>query len=125
MSDDQRDNSQNAANKRAVNVTDLTPNEGILKGKKTDIQNPELWDFPMNYPLSIIGHEGEHESLLNEVKLILGSQFPDFDLASIEVKPSRTGRFHSARVNLYLTNANQVNALYASLDNAKTVRMVV
>ena len=125
MSDDQRDNSQNPANKRAVNVTELTPNEGTLKGKKTDIQNPELWDFPMNYPLSIIGHEGEHESLLNEVKLILGSQFPDFDLASIEVKPSRTGRFHSARVNLYLTNANQVNALYASLDDAKTVRMVV
>ena len=125
MSDDQRDNSQNPANKRAVNVTELTPNEGTLKGKKTDIQNPELWDFPMNYPLSIIGHEGEHESLLNEVKLILGSQFPDFDLASIEVKPSRTGRFHSVRVNLYLTNANQVNALYASLDDAKTVRMVV
>jgi putative lipoic acid-binding regulatory protein len=125
MSDDPKDNNQNTTNKRSVNVTELAPNEGILKGKKTDIQNPELWDFPMNYPLSIIGHEGEHESLLNEVKLILGSQFPDFDLASIEVKPSRTGRFHSARVNLYLTAADQVNKLYASLDNAKTVRMVV
>ena len=125
MSDDPKDNNQNTTNKRSVNVTELAPNEGILKGKKTDIQNPELWDFPMNYPLSIIGHEGEHESLLNEVKLILGSQFPDFDLASIEVKPSRTGRFHSARVNLYLTAAEQVNKLYASLDNAKTVRMVV
>lgn len=125
MSDDPKDNNQNTTNKRSVNMTELAPNEGILKGKKTDIQNPELWDFPMNYPLSIIGHEGEHESLLNEVKLILGSQFPDFDLASIEVKPSRTGRFHSARVNLYLTAADQVNKLYASLDNAKTVRMVV
>ncbi|WP_058368718.1 YbeD family protein [Psychrobacter sp. ENNN9_III] len=97
----------------------------MLKGKKTDIQTPELWDFPMNYPMSIIGHEGEHETLLNEVKLILGSQFPDFDLASIDVKPSKTGRFHSARVNLYLTEAAQVNRLYAALDSAKTVRMVV
>ncbi|OLF39795.1 DUF493 domain-containing protein [Psychrobacter sp. Rd 27.2] len=97
----------------------------MLKGKKTDIQNPELWDFPMNYPMSIIGHEGEHETLLNEVKLILGSQFPDFDLASIDVKPSKTGRFHSARVNLYLTEAEQVNTLYAALDSAKTVRMVL
>ena len=125
MSDDPKDNGQNPANKRSVNVTELATNQTALKGKKTDIQNPELWDFPMNYPLSIIGHEGEHESLLNEVKLILGSQFPDFDLASIEVKPSRTGRFHSARVNLYLTAADQVNKLYAALDNAKTVRMVV
>lgn len=125
MSDDPKDNGQNPASKRSVNVTELATNQAALKGKKTDIQNPELWDFPMNYPLSIIGHEGEHESLLNEVKLILGSQFPDFDLASIEVKPSRTGRFHSARVNLYLTAADQVNKLYAALDNAKTVRMVV
>lgn len=133
MSDDSKDNNDNVdnnannptSNQPSVKVTDLTPNKGILKGKKTDIQNPELWEFPMNYPLSIIGHEGEHESLLNEIKLILGSQFPDFDLASIEVKPSRTGRFHSARVNLYLTAADQVNTLYAALDNAKTVRMVL
>ncbi|GAA0805488.1 hypothetical protein GCM10009110_19850 [Psychrobacter piscatorii] len=133
MSDDSKDNNDNVdnnannptSNQPSVKVTDLTPNKGVLKGKKTDIQNPELWEFPMNYPLSIIGHEGEHESLLNEIKLILGSQFPDFDLASIEVKPSRTGRFHSARVNLYLTAADQVNTLYAALDNAKTVRMVL
>ncbi|HCH27863.1 YbeD family protein [Psychrobacter celer] len=125
MSDDPKDNGQNPTAHRAVNVTNLTPNDGVLKGKKTDIQNPELWDFPMNYPMSIIGHEGEHETLLNEVKLILGSQFPDFDLASIDVKPSKTGRFHSARVNLYLTEAEQVNTLYAALDSAKTVRMVL
>ncbi|MGP5490901.1 YbeD family protein [Psychrobacter celer] len=125
MSDDPKDNGQNPTAHRAVNVTNLTPNDGVLKGKKTDIQNPELWDFPMDYPMSIIGHEGEHETLLNEVKLILGSQFPDFDLASIDVKPSKTGRFHSARVNLYLTEAEQVNTLYAALDSAKTVRMVL
>ena len=111
--------------KREVKVTELVANDGILKGKKTDVQNPELWEFPMNYPMSIIGHEGEHESLLNEVKLILGSQFPEFDLASMEVKPSKTGRFHSIRANLYLTTVEQVNTLYAALDNAKTVRMVV
>lgn len=125
MSDNPKDNSNNQPNKKSVSMTDLTPNDGVLKGKKTDIQNPELWDFPMNYPMSIIGHEGEHESLLNEVKLILGSQFPEFDLASIQVKPSKTGRFHSIRVNLYLTAAEQVNTLYAALDSAKTVRMVV
>jgi hypothetical protein len=63
--------SDNNNPKRDVKVTELVANDGILKGKKTDVQNPELWEFPMNYPLSIIGHEGEHENLLNEVKLIL------------------------------------------------------
>ena len=119
MSDDQKNS------KKEVNISTLSSDDNKIKGKKTDIQNPELWDFPMDYPMSIIGHEGEHESLLNEIKLILGSQFPDFDLASIEVKPSKTGRFHSARVNLYITTAEQVNTLYAALDDAKTVRIVM
>lgn len=121
----QDDSPQDQTPKKEVKVTELVANDGILKGKKTDVQNPELWEFPMDYPMSIIGHEGEHDSLLNEVKLILGSQFPEFDLASMEVKPSKTGRFHSVRVNLYLTEVEQVNKLYAALDEAKTVRMVV
>ncbi len=126
MSNDTKNNiNQDQAPRKEIEMTDMTPHEGVIKGKKTDVQNPDLWDFPMNYPMSIIGHEGEHENLLNEVKLILGSQFPEFDLASVQVKPSKTGRFHSIRVNLYLTTIEQVNTLYAALDSAKTVRMVV
>ncbi len=130
MSDDPKDNDNTnnqdkQAPKKELNIGELVNNNDNIKGKKTDVQNPELWEFPMNYPMSIIGHEGEHETLLNEVKLILGSQFPEFDLASVDVKPSKTGRFHSVRVNLYLTDVEQVNKLYEALDNAKTVRMVV
>ena len=121
----QNNNQSEQTTKKELNIAELENSTDNLKGKKTDIQNPELWGFPMDYPMSIIGHEGEHESLLNEVKLILGSQFPDFDLASMQVKPSKTGRFHSIRVSLYLTTAEQVNTLYASLDTAKTVRLVM
>ena len=65
MTDDPKDTTNpNQTPKREVKVTELVANDGILKGKKTDVQNPELWEFPMNYPMSIIGHEGEHESLL-------------------------------------------------------------
>lgn len=93
--------------------------------KKTDIQNPELWQFPMDYPMSIIGNEGEKDSLKNEVSLILAELFPHFDLATIEVRPSKTGRFHALRVNLHLTCADEVNRLYAMLDTAKTVKTVL
>lgn len=93
--------------------------------KKTDIQRPELWQFPMDYPLSIIGNEGEKDTLLHEVILILAELFPTFDPATIVVKPSKTGRFHALRLNLHLANADEVNRLYYALDNAKTVRTVV
>ncbi|MFC0820255.1 YbeD family protein [Moraxella marmotae] len=95
------------------------------KPARTEIQNPELWNFPMDYPMSIIGNEGYREELLNEVKLILAELFPDFDHASIQMRASRTGRFHSLRVNLHLTAADEVNRLYTALDKAKTVRTVV
>lgn len=93
--------------------------------KKTDIQNPELWQFPMDYPMSIIGNEGEKETLLHEVTLILAELFPDFDSATIEVRPSKTGKFHALRLRLHLTCADEVNRLYAMLDNAKTVKTVL
>lgn len=103
---------------------DLTLQSDPL-AKKTDIQNPTLWNFPMDYPMSIIGHEGEHDSLINEVKMIIGTQFPDFDHETATIKKSSSGRFTSVRVNLYLTDADQVNTLYEALDKAATVRTVV
>lgn len=75
--------------------------------------------------MSIIGHEGQTESLLHEVSLILAELFPQFDLATIAVRPSKTGRYHALRVNLYLQSADEVNRLYAALDNAKTVKTVI
>lgn len=112
------------ANKKIDMTRDLTLHRNPF-AKKTDIQNLHLWEFPMDYPMSIIGHEGEHDTLLNEVKLILGTQFPEFDTESLTVKQSSTGRFTSVRAKLYFTEAEQVNELYAALDKAKTVRTVV
>ena len=112
-----------------MNIQDLKLNnliEPAATGEaRTKIQNPELWQFPMEYPMSIIGHEGEHDSLKHEVTLILTEIFPNFDAASMQIKPSRTGRFHSVRVKLYLQSADEVNRLYTALDKAKTVRTVV
>lgn len=112
-------------NNPKINVNQCLTLKSNPEAKKTDIQNLHLWEFPMDYPMSIIGHEGEHETLLNEVKLILGTQFPEFDMESLVVKKSSTGRFTSVRAKLYFTAADQVNELYAALDKAKTVRTVV
>lgn len=92
---------------------------------RTEIQTPDLWQFPMDYPMKIIGREVPKEELVNEVTLILAEIFPSFDAASIEVQPSRTGKFHSLRVKLHLTSADEVNRLYTALDAAKSVYTVI
>lgn len=111
---------------KTININDIatTALQQKIQSKKTDIKNPELWNFPMDYPMSIIGHEGHKDTLMNEVKLILASVFPDFDLASLTMNTSRTGRFHSVRANVYATKAEQINKLYEMLDNAETVKTV-
>lgn len=96
-----------------------------MTNPKTTIQNPELWQFPMDYPMSIIGHEGQKETLFSEVALILAEIFPDFDPATLLLKPSKTGRFYAVRAQVHLTSADQVNRLYGALDKASSVRTVV
>lgn len=108
-----------------MKLTDLNRTPTAQGAKRTEIQNPELWQFPMDYPISIIGHEGEHDSLRHEVTLVLAEIFPEFDAASIQVKPSKTGKFHALRTRLYLTSADEVNRLYTALDKAKTVKTVI
>lgn len=103
----------------------MTQPQNLTNTKPTDIKNPELWQFPMDYPISIIGHEGEHDSLKNEVSLILAEHFPDFDISALRVTPSKTGRFHAIKANLYVTSADTINKLYAALANAKTIRTVL
>lgn len=95
------------------------------QSKPTDIKNPELWHFPMDYPISIIGHEGEHDSLHHEIILILAEHFPAFDTATLRVNRSKSGRFSAIKANLYVTSAKQINELYKALANAKTIRTVL
>ena len=46
----------------------------------------DLWVFPMDYPIKLIGNAGE--DLHRAVVEILVKHFPDFDGKSIKVQPS-------------------------------------
>lgn len=91
--------------------------------KPTDITKPELWQFPMEYPIRMIGEAGD--ALLNDIKLILAQHVPDFDLEAIQITPSRTGKYHSVYAVLPLTHHEQVNQLYAALAQSKHIKTVL
>lgn len=77
----------------------------------------------MDYPISIIGEASQQ--LLTDVQVILTRHVPDFDLATIQVIPSKTGKYHSLRAKLYLTHAEQVNGMYADFDAAPSIKTVL
>lgn len=73
----------------------------------------DLWVFPMDYPIKLIGLAGNE--LHVAVTDILQKHFPDFDGNSIKVQPSRTGKYHSLTAQLRFEELEQVHALYADL----------
>ena len=73
----------------------------------------DLWVFPMDYPIKLIGVAGDE--LHGAVVEIMVKHFPDFDGTTIKVQPSRTGKYHSLTAQLVFIELEQVHALYADL----------
>ena len=73
----------------------------------------DLWVFPMDYPIKLIGSAGVE--LHGAVVEILVKHFPEFDATSLAVQPSRTGKYHSLTAQLLFLELEQVHALYADL----------
>ena len=73
----------------------------------------DLWVFPMDYPIKLIGEAGD--DLHVAVVEILVKHFPEFDRSSLKVQPSRTGKYHSLTAQLVFIELVQVHALYADL----------
>jgi len=73
----------------------------------------DLWVFPMDYPIKLIGDAGDELRLT--VIDILVKHFPDFDAANLTVQPSKTGKYHSLTAQLRFDELEQVHALYADL----------
>lgn len=87
-----------------TDMTDRTPSRELQE---------HLWVFPMDYPIKLIGVAGD--DLHTAVVEILVKHFPDFEGTSIQVQPSRTGKYHSLTANLIFNELEQVHALYADL----------
>lgn len=81
--------------------------------QRPEIQNEELWVFPMDYPIKLIGLAGD--DLLFSVREIIIRHFPDFDLATLVIQPSSGGKYHAIRAVLPFDHRDQVNAIYADL----------
>lgn len=91
--------------------------------RKTDIQNEELWQFPMHYPVKIMG-ESCHPmcSIITE---ILQRHVPSFDPATLTERPSSSGKYISITATVYVERKEQINGMYADFASCAEIRMVL
>ncbi len=90
---------------------------------KTDIQNEHLWEFPMEYPVKIMG-EAQHP-MREIVANILLRHAPEFDPSTMTEKPSSAGKYVSVSATVYVERKEQINGMYADFAAHQHIKMVL
>lgn len=82
-----------------------------------------LIEFPCAFPLKVMGES--HDALAQTVLEIILRHAPDFDGATMEMRPSRTGKYLSLTCTVMATSKPQLDALYIELSGHPMVKVVL
>jgi putative lipoic acid-binding regulatory protein len=91
----------------------------------TPLPPPELSliEYPSDFPLKILGHAqpGFTQTVLEVVK----RHAPDFDDTTLEMRPSKKGKYLSVTCVIRATSREQLDALYQELCDLPMIVMVL
>jgi len=87
------------------------------------VSEETLLEFPCDFPIKIIGlnQAGYAQAVLDVVML----HAPDFDSASMEMRPSGKNKYLSLTCSVRATSKAQLDALYLALTGHPLVKMVL
>lgn len=82
-----------------------------------------LIEFPCDFPLKIMGaaSDGFAQAILE----VVVSHAPDFDAATMEMRPSKGGNYLSLTCTVRATSKAQLDALYTELSRHPLVKVVL
>ena len=79
--------------------------------------------FPCDFPIKVMGRK--QPGFAQAVTDIVRKHAPDFDPGSVEMRPSRQGRYLSVTCVVRATSREQLDALYQELCDHPAVVMVL
>ena len=79
--------------------------------------------FPCDFPIKVMGRK--QPGFAEAVTDIVRKHAPEFDPATVEMRPSRQGRYLSVTCVLRATSREQLDALYRELCDHPAVVMVL
>lgn len=80
-------------------------------------------EYPCDFPLKILGHS--QPGFAQAVLAVVKRHAPDFDDATMAMKPSRKGKYLSLTCVIRATSRGQLDALYQELCDLPSVVMVL
>ena len=82
-----------------------------------------LLEFPSDFPLKIMG--ATDAGFAQAIVLVVLKHAPDFDPASVEMRPSKAGNYLSLTCTVRATSQAQLDALYLELTAHPMVKVVL
>jgi len=79
--------------------------------------------FPTEFPIKVMGRR--EEGFAQAVVEVVLRHAPDFDPATVEMRPSSAGRYLSLTVTIVARSRAQLDALYRELSGHPMVRVVL
>ena len=79
--------------------------------------------FPCDFPIKVMGRK--QPGFAQAVTDVVRRHAPDFDPGSVEMRPSRQGRYLSVTCVVRATSREQLDALYRELCDHPSVVMVL
>ena len=79
--------------------------------------------FPCDFPIKVMGRK--QPRFVQSVTAIVRKHAPDFDAATVEMRPSRPGTYLSVTCVVRATSREQLDALYQELCDHPDVVMVL
>ena len=79
--------------------------------------------FPSDFPIKVMGRK--QPGFAQAVTDIVLKHAPDFDVATVEMRPSRQGRYLSVTCVVRAKSREQLDALYQELCDHPAVVMVL
>lgn len=84
---------------------------------------PSLIEYPCQFPIKVMGYA--KVGYAQAIYEIVSRHAPDFDGASMEMKPSRQGKYLSVTCTINATSRQQLDVLYRELCDHPLVVMVL
>jgi hypothetical protein len=82
-----------------------------------------LLEFPCDFPLKVMG--AAQDGFAQAVADVVRKHAPDFDAATMEMRPSKAGNYLSLTCTIRATSKEQLDALYRELTSHPLVKIVL
>lgn len=84
---------------------------------------PDIIEYPLDFPIKVMGRR--EPRLVQTIIGIVQRHAPEFDPATVEMRPSKKNNYLSVTCTIRATSRDQLDALYRELCDHPAVVMVL